>query len=146
MATIKTRQDYYKKTAYFTPFNPNPSENSDKSTKGDCVIRAFAIAADIDWLEAFDKLTAYARETYNVPNDKNCYKVVFEQFGFLKRSVGVEKGKFRMTVEDFCKTHPKGRYILRIAHHLTAVVNGKVYDTWNTANKSIYYYWELCKK
>lgn len=146
MATIKTRADYYKDTKYFCQYNINPSyEDGQRYDKGDCVIRAFAMAADITWLEAFDLLTKRARETYDVPNSKSNYPHVLLDFGFKKKSVSVAKGKKRMTVEDFCKAHKKGRYCVKVANHLTAVVNGVCYDQWNPANKCVYVYYELIK-
>lgn len=147
MATIKTTSDYYKDTKYFCLWNVNPTqEDGKKWNKGDCVVRAFAMSAGITWIKAFDLLTKRARETYNMPNDKNCYKAVFEEYGFDYVGIKAVKGKKRMTVEDFCKKHRKGRFIVDIANHLTSVVDGICYDTWNTANKCVYCYWELNKK
>lgn len=146
MATIKTKADYYKDTDFFCQYNVNPSyEDGKRYDKGDCVIRAFAMAADITWLEAFDLLVENARKTYNVPNYKTNFGKVFENFGFERKSVKVVAGKKRMTVEDFCKKHKKGHFILEVAHHVTAVVDGVCYDQWNPANKCVYVYWELTK-
>ena len=136
--------DYYKETKNFKMFNPNPTESqSGKSKKGDCVIRAFAIAADLTWLEAFDLLVANARLTYNVPNDKHNYTEVFKQQGYESIPVKIKAGKKRMTVLEFCKKNKKGRFILRLANHLTAVVDGVIYDSWNTSDLCIYKYWKV---
>jgi hypothetical protein len=140
---FRKKSDYYQETKYFKPTQPNPSEKGLKSTKGDCVIRAFAIAGDIRWLDAFDMLVDHARKHYNVPNDKANYEKVYENFGFVKHPVKVVKGQSRMTVEDFCKEHPVGKYILVVANHNTAVVDGVCRDTWNPANKCVYKYFEL---
>lgn len=136
--------DCYKNTEHFTLYNPNPTEGK-KAKKGDCVIRAFAIASDKTWLEAFDILTENARKTYNVPNDNQNYKEVFAQQGYVSTPVKVVKGKKRMTVLDFCKKNSKGRFILRVANHLTAVVDGIVYDSWNTEECCVYKYWTISK-
>lgn len=147
MAIIKTRADYYKDTEYFCRYNNNPTfKDGQRWTKGDCVIRAFAMAADITWLEAFDKLTENARKTYDVINGQSNYEVVFSANGFEKKSVKVVKGKKRMTVEDFCKKNRKGSYIVAVANHLTAVVDGVCYDNWNPANKCVYVYYEDISK
>lgn len=146
MAVIKTRADYYKETKYFSVMQPNPTEPDRRSKKGDCVIRAFSIAADITWLEAFDVLVENARKTYNVPNGQQNYEQVFASLGYTSSSIKAEKGKKRMTLEGFCKSHPKGRYIVSVANHLTAVVDGVCYDTWNPANKCVYKVFELPKK
>lgn len=143
MATFEKRHDYHVPTDYFIPSQPNPTETNrfKKSTKGDCVIRAFCLAAGITWLEAFDILTAEARATYNVPNDKAVYKAVFLARGYERVVPKVSKGKKRMTAEDFCKKHRRGRYILRLANHLCAVVDGKVLDSWNCGNMCVYHYY-----
>ena len=146
MATIKTRADYYKDTEYFCQHNINPTYQEGKRyEKGDCVVRAFATAADITWLEAFDLLVEHARETYNMPDYATSYEDVFKDFGFEAKSPKVVRGRKRMNVEDFCKTHKKGRFIVKVAHHLTAVVDGICYDQWNCANKCVYKYYELKK-
>lgn len=137
------RQDYHIPTDYFEPTQPNPTETNrfKKSTKGDCVIRAFCLAAGISWLEAFDLLVAHARKNYDIPNGQTNYMSLFTELGYEKVTPKVIKGRKRMNVEDFCKKHRKGRYMLKVANHMTAVVDGKVRDTWNTANKCIYHYW-----
>ncbi len=146
MATINKREDYYKDTEYFCLYNINPTRvDGKKWDKGDCVVRAFAMAADISWLEAFDLLVENARKTFNVPNYKTNYKDVFAGRGFVYQGIKAVAGKKRMTVEDFCKKHKKGRYILDVANHMTAVVDGVCYDVWNPANKCVYCYWELIK-
>ena len=40
------------------------------------------------------------------------------------------------------KDHPTGRYIVTVAHHVVAVVDGKYYDTWDSGEKSLYGYYE----
>lgn len=143
MAIIKTKTDYYRDTEYFRKRNNNPSyKGGNRWHKGDCVIRAFAMAANITWLDAFDMLVENARKTYTVPNSKDNYDVVFAANGFERKSVKVVKGKKRMTLEDFCKVHKKGRYIVSVANHLTAVIDGVCYDQWNPANKCVYVYYE----
>lgn len=144
MANIKTRADFYKDTEYFCQYNNNPTYIEGKRCKKpDCVIRAFAMAADIEWLTAFDLLVENARKIYSTPNSPDNYEEVFKANGFERKSVKVEKGKKRMTLEGFCKTHKKGRYVVSVANHLTAVVDGVCYDQWNPANKCVYVYYEL---
>lgn len=53
------------------------------------------------------------------------------------------KGKARMTAEVFCKKYPRGRYILRMAHHVAAVKDGVLYDTADTSRCCVYTAWEV---
>lgn len=122
---------------YFEYTQPNPSEKQGKlSKKGDCVIRAFAIAFGITWLEAYDILAERARRTYNVPNDNLNYKGYLDENGYQK--VDIKNGTKRHTAKSFAKSHKEGAYILRLAGHLAACVDGKIRDTWDCGDKSVY--------
>lgn len=43
----------------------------------------------------------------------------------------------RFTLEEFARKNPKGRYIVLVTGHLTTVIEGVVYDTWNCGSKNI---------
>ena len=59
-----------------------------------------------------------------------------------KRGKANKKGSKRPTVDSFAKDHPNGSYILSVANHVVAVVDGKYYDTWDSGYKSLYGYYE----
>ena len=139
------KKDLYKNTDYFEFTQPNPTEGK-KCNKPDCVIRAFAIAADITWQESFDILSQIAREDYNVPNAKGVYEKVFAQRGYKVVTLKAKAGEKRKTAEEFAKSNPKGRYILSLASHLCAVVDGKIRDGWNCGHKCIYKIYIISEK
>lgn len=61
----------------------------------------------------------------------------------IRHKVVREKGKKAMNVDRFCKEHPEGRYILRLANHQMGVVNGKYYELYPCWEKAtVYTYWE----
>ena len=111
------KKDLYKNTDYFEFTQPNPTEGN-RCKKPDCVIRAFAIAADLSWQESYDILSALARENYDVPNSKNIYEKAFAQRGYKVVTLKANKGEKRKTAEEFAKSNPKGRFILGLASHL----------------------------
>lgn len=115
---------------------PNPTEKGKKSKKGDCVIRAFAIAFGMSWLEAYDELSERARRTYNIPNDNINWKGYLEERRYY--TVDIKLGTKRHTARTFAESHREGVYILRLAGHVVACVDGKLRDTWNCGNKSVY--------
>lgn len=45
------------------------------------------------------------------------------------------------TVQDFCRDHPYGTYILKTHGHVVAVVNGDYYDTFDSGSDTVIYYW-----
>lgn len=68
----------YKNTDYFEFTQPNPTEGK-RCRKPDCVIRAFAITAELTWQEAYDVISKIAREYYDIPNSQNVYEKDYEK-------------------------------------------------------------------
>jgi len=126
-------------------YQPNDKDLKDKF--GDCVIRALTKVLDKTWLETFDMVHPYEREEQcNLTGfTLDMYKRTYKQLGLEYHGIKVEKGSKRPTVESFTKEHPKGSYILRVAGHHVAAVNGNYYDTWDCGNKCLYGYFELVK-
>ncbi len=125
-------------------FQPNDKDLKDKV--GDCQIRAFCKALNLTWVEAFDLTIPICRElqTYTIFDcDLDKTKVAMKQLGFSYTGISNKKGSKRPTIEQFAKEHPNGRYIVSVAHHAVAVVDGYYYDTWDSGHKSLYGYYEL---
>lgn len=119
-----------------------PNKKDIKDQYGDCVIRALTKALNMEWLEVFDEITPLSRELQIPFNVKPCYETYLTKVkGFTYKGISNTKGTKRPTVSTFAKEHKEGTYILRVAHHLVAVVNGHYYDTWDSGNKSLYGYW-----
>lgn len=136
----KRFKKYYASGLHFRIENPNPVWKEKKGfvwDRGDCVIRAVANVLSISWLRSFDYLTAKARAEYNVPNDGRGLRRWLVQDGATWEPYKAVKGKKRMTVMQFAETHPTGRYIISIANHETACVDGVILDSWNCGEKAI---------
>lgn len=125
-------------------YQPNDKDLKDKF--GDCTIRALSKALNCTWIEAFDKMIPFCRQE-QVSNifdcDANNRKRIMNEFGFDYSGVSVKSGKSRPTIDKFAKAHPTGRHIVKVAHHVVAVVDGKYYDTWDSGNCSMYGYYTL---
>lgn len=131
----------------FKYFQPNKLDLKDKV--GDCQIRAFCKVLDLSWLEAFDMTIPICRElqTYTIFDcDLNKTKAAMEKLGFCYTGISNKKGSKRPTVDSFAKNHPHGRFIVSVAHHVVAVVDGRYYDTWDSGYKSLYGYYELIER
>ena len=127
-------------------FQPNKKDLKDKV--GDCQIRAFSKVMNLSWLEAFDLTIPICRELQTCTIfdcDLAKTKIAMGSLGFTYTGISNKKGKKRPTVASFAKDHPKGRYIVSVAHHVVAVVDGKYYDTWDSGYKSLYGYYEYNK-
>lgn len=51
----------------------------------------------------------------------------------------------KLNIDYIATEHKKGAYILKVANHVVAVVDGIYYDTWDSGYKSLYGYYEKDK-
>ena len=124
-------------------YNPNPYHvEGTKATHGDCVIRALCKATGLGWFDVYDRLCAKGREQGDFGDRTPVYSAVLVELGWVNRPVKRIRGKKAPTVESFIEEHPTGTYILRLAHHLSTIVDGVCYDTWYPQSKTVYTYWE----
>lgn len=127
----------------FQYYQPNKKDLKDQY--GDCTIRALSKALGVTWLEAFDKMIPLCRE-YQVSNvfgaPSSIERQIVERLGFTYHGISNKRGSKRPTVDSFAKDHPEGTFILNVANHEVACVNGKYYDTWDSGYKSLYGYYE----
>lgn len=112
---------------------------------GDCVKRAIAKAANMDYKEVSLGLNRHKKitgaKTFN--SDWNWLSYIENVLGGKKMSFPAVKGQKRMNGERFCKAYPKGSYVLQMANHLTACVDGVIYDTWDCSEKCVYRAWKI---
>lgn len=134
------------KNKYYCYYQPNKLDIKDEY--GDCTIRALSKALNISWLEAFDLTIPYCRK-YQIPNvfftSKKIEIEVMKDLGFEYYGISNKKGTKRPTVKEFASSHKEGTYILNVANHEVACVDGKYYDTWDSGFKSLYGYYERKK-
>ena len=89
----------------------------------DCVIRALSTLTDRSWKEVFDELSELAsQEGYMFDN------VVFVE-DYLDDKYPREC-HYSKTVGEFAEEHPYGRYAVTMNGHITAVIDGKIVDTF----------------
>ncbi len=121
----------------FEKINLNPSGRK----ASDCVVRAIMKCSNKTWLEVFDGLTAIGRTEFCIPNEKRAYEKFLEKNGFKKQSMPRFTDNTRYTVKEFADANPKGTFIISVANHLTCMIDGTIYDTWNCAHKSVGNFW-----
>lgn len=128
----------------FQYYQPNDKDLKDKV--GDCQVRALSKALGLTWLQTFDLTIPICRElqTYTIFDcDLKKTQTAMAQFGFEYTGVSNKKGSKRPTVKSFALSHPKGKYVVSVARHAVAVVDGVYYDTWDSGHKSLYGWYEL---
>ena len=112
---------------------------------GDCVKRAIAKAAERDYKEVSLELNRYKKITHSQKfnDNKNVVAYLINILKATKMSFPAQAGRKRMNGERFCQSYPKGHYILSMAGHLAACVDGVIYDTWDCSDKCVYVAWRL---
>ena len=119
--------------------------NANGKDVGDCVKRGLSLAFGLDYNEVANELNKIKREKYaSAYNEERVFKVFLERRG-LRFSPYQVDGK-RITVDEFCESHPVGTYLLLTGRgssvangkgtssHLCCVVNRDVYDSWDSRN------------
>lgn len=117
-------------------FNPNPVANR----TGDCAVRAIAAALGIEWDEASDIIYLQAKAMGEIMQNDAAWGSVLRKHGF-KRFVIPNVCPDCYTAEDFCHDHPSGVYVLGFGSHVATVIDGKIYDSWDSSQLIPIYYW-----
>lgn len=120
----------------FKYINLNPQNKN----VGDCTVRALSIAEGIGWKEAYIDLCIQGFINSDMPSSNEVMEVLLKSKGYIKEIIKTDCYNC-YTVEDFCREHPDGIYILATGTHVIAVIDGDYYDSWNSKDKiPIYYY------
>lgn len=116
-----------------------------KGEASDCVVRAIAIAAELDYNETYKALKQWIGRTPRDGVFRKAYEPLLFDMGFSWRPT--------MRVGSGCKVHlrdgelPSGRLICQVSKHLCAVIDGVIHDTHDPSRDGMrcvygYYYTE----
>lgn len=119
-------------------FNPNPCGR----VVGDCAVRAISKALAIDWETAFVLLCFNALQMCDMPSSDSVWGAVLRQSGFYRDAIPNTCPEC-YTAADFCRDHPRGVFVLAFGGHVATVIDGILYDTWDSLQEVPAYYWHL---
>lgn len=117
-------------------YNPNPQGKN----VGDCVVRAISKALNLPWEKTYILLCVEGLMRADLPSSNNVWSKFLKSKGFKRCTIKDCPDCY--TVEDFCQEHPKGVYVVGTGSHAVAVVNGNVFDAWNSLRETPVYYFE----
>lgn len=120
----------------YVEYNPNPVGRS----VGDCSVRAVAKALDIDWESAYAMIALNGFLMGDMPSSNSTWGAVLRKNGFYMTAIPSDKPN-DYTAEDFAREHPTGIYVLGFGNHVATVVDGDLYDSWNSSKEIPVYYW-----
>ena len=120
----------------WSEFNPNPAGRR----VGDCSVRAIAAALGLTWDEAFDEIAQAAKWMADMPSSDAVWGAVLRKNGFYRSAIP-NACPMCYTAGDFAKAHPHGIYVLGFGGHVATVVDGVIYDAWDSTGEVPQYCW-----
>ena len=120
----------------YIQYNPNPMSRN----VGDCSVRAIAKALDTDWETSYIRIMINGYAMGDMPSSDAVWGAVLRQNGFYREAIP-NTCPDCYTAEDFCKDHPEGTYVLAFGGHVATVVDGNLYDSWDSSREIPQFYW-----
>ena len=117
-------------------FNNNPVARR----VGDCAVRAVAKALDTDWETAYILLVTNGYAMGDMPSADAVWGATLRQHGFYRKVLPNECPDCYNAL-DFMLEHPTGTYVLGFGGHVAAVVDGDLYDSWDSSMEIPQFYW-----
>lgn len=118
-------------------YNPNPLGRS----VGDCAVRAVAAALGVDWESAYSMLASNGYLMGDLPQANSVIAATLRRNGFYK-AVIPDTCPDCYTAEMFCEDHPEGVYVLGFGTHVATVMDGELWDSWDSSQEiPIYFFY-----
>lgn len=115
----------------FVYYNNNPF----KRHVNDCSVRAIALATNRSWNLTYKELSDYARKE----------GITFSEVEFINEYLSrrypryCEKERDKVvTVGDFSDLKLKGRWLCTMGGHITCVIDGVIYDTFDPSERYLW--------
>ena len=117
-------------------YNPNPAGRK----VGDCSVRAIAKALNVDWEEAYCLICSAGYSMADMPSSNGVWGAVLRQHGFYRESIRSDCPDC-YTAEDFCIDNNRGVFVLGFGSHVATVIDGNLYDSWDSSKEIPQYFW-----
>lgn len=141
------REEKYPETSTFHYFNANPK----KRITGDCRIRAISMACEVPYNQVVMDLAKVQCETGYDQCEKQGIDILMKQYGWVRHKQPRKYDNTKFTGKEFCEHLVDELYIEAKAterivahiggHHIVAIINGKVWDIWDSTRGCIGCYW-----
>lgn len=120
----------------FIFYNANP----ERKLVIDCTVRAISFLTGLDWDTVYDGICEEGKRQHNMPSSNVVWSSYLRRLGYIRTPLP-SICPICYTVKDFCEMHPIGYYLLALDEHVVAVRNGYYYDTWDSGDMIVLYYW-----
>lgn len=120
----------------FIEYNPNPTGRK----VGDCAVRAVAKALGVDWEMAYVLIASNGFAMGDMPSSNSVWGAVLRQNWFYKMAIP-DSCPDCYTFKDFAQDNPSGIFVLGTGSHVATVVNGDLYDAWDSSDEIPVFVW-----
>ncbi len=121
----------------FIFYNANPERRSTI----DCTVRAISKVLGLTWEEVYIDLCIRGLFRHDMPEVNSVWGGYLEESGYRKTLLPNVCPNC-CTVVEFCYNHPVGSFLVNTDRHVVAIVDGNYYDTWDSGDQIVNYYWE----
>lgn len=118
----------------FVEFTANPR----KKRTNDCIVRSIANATGRPWADVLKELCEIGIELSNMPN---AGEVVDEYM--YRRKIFANQPSTKMTVAQFAKEHPVGRFVIGVPDHGVSMIDGDWYDLVDSGSADVVDFYEV---
>ena len=102
----------------------------------DCVLRSISLAEGKSWRETYRELSELAIDEGLMLNSVEFVEEYLDKR--YDRQCHTAK-----TVEEFANEHRRGRYLVTMPNHITCIIDGVIYDTFNPAHRIMRCAWRV---
>lgn len=120
----------------FVEWNPNPAGRR----VGDCAVRAISKALGVDWETAYVMIASNGFSMGDMPSSDSVWGATLRQHGFYRMSIP-DTCPDCYSVIDFCNDNPRGTFVLGFGGHVATVVDGDLYDSWDSSSEIPQFVW-----
>ena len=108
---------------------------------GDCAVRAISKALSVGWETAYAMLVAQGYMLADMPSSDAVSGAVLRRHGFIREAIP-DTCPDCFTAEDFCRENPEGTFVLYFGGHVATVVDGDIYDSWDSSKEIPQFVWK----
>lgn len=120
----------------YSHYNKNPLGKN----VGDCTVRAISKATGKGWEDTYLALCMQGLIDCDMPSANAVWGNYLRKNGF-RRHIVPDTCPECYSVADFARENQRGTFILALSGHVVCVKNGVIYDSWNSGNETVLYYW-----
>ena len=113
-------------------YNANARGNS----VNDCVVRAISMAEGTSWDETYEKLSDIAQHE----------GILLDDVRFVERYLDKRYRRachYSKTVGEFMEENSKGIFLITMPGHITVIIDGVLYDTFDCRNREMWCAWKV---